>query len=88
MVRRHVRFFTRRSVECELRQAGFKVVRTHVTGRPLDVLTRDGGKVRRVGGLLDRVAVAIQPSPFAYQFLDHCETGPTPTLIYESLIAS
>jgi 2-polyprenyl-3-methyl-5-hydroxy-6-metoxy-1,4-benzoquinol methylase len=82
--RGHVRFFTRRSIERELRQAGFKVVRTQFTGLPLDVLTHDGGSARRVVGVLDRVAVAIRPTLFAYQLIYHCESSPPPMLIDES----
>jgi 2-polyprenyl-3-methyl-5-hydroxy-6-metoxy-1,4-benzoquinol methylase len=82
--RGHVRFFTRRSIERELRQAGFRVVRTQFTGLPLDVLTHDGGSARRVVGVLDRVAVAIRPTLFAYQLIYHCESSPPPMLIDES----
>jgi hypothetical protein len=79
-----VRFFTRRSIQRELRQAGFKTVRTHVTGLPLEVLSRGtgglgGGAVR----LLDRAAVAIRPTLFGYQLLYHCETSAAPVLIDE-----
>jgi glycosyltransferase involved in cell wall biosynthesis/ubiquinone/menaquinone biosynthesis C-methylase UbiE len=82
--RTHVRFFTRRSIQRELRQAGFKTVRTHVTGLPLEVLSRGtgglgGGAVR----LLDRAAVAIRPTLFGYQLLYHCETSAAPVLIDE-----
>jgi 2-polyprenyl-3-methyl-5-hydroxy-6-metoxy-1,4-benzoquinol methylase len=86
--RTHVRFFTRRMIERELRQAGFKVLRMEVTGMPLDVLARDGGKGRGVVGVLDRAAVAIRPTLFGYQFVYHCEAGEAPQLIDESLPAS
>ncbi len=82
--RSHVRFFTQRSIERELHQAGFTTVRRHCTGLPLDVLTPGSGTARRVVGMLDRAAVALRPQLFAYQFLYHCETSPAPTVIDES----
>jgi 2-polyprenyl-3-methyl-5-hydroxy-6-metoxy-1,4-benzoquinol methylase len=81
--RSHVRFFTQRSIERELHQAGFKVLRKHFTGVPLDVLTSGAGRTARGVGLLDRIAVAIRPQLFAYQFLFQCEPEAAPTLIEE-----
>jgi glycosyltransferase involved in cell wall biosynthesis len=79
--RTHVRFFTRRSIERELRKAGFTIVRTHVTGLPLEVLTPERGKIRSAIGLLDRAGVLMRPTLFGYQLVYHCETGPETTLI-------
>ncbi|HVA19028.1 MAG TPA: bifunctional glycosyltransferase/class I SAM-dependent methyltransferase, partial [Solirubrobacteraceae bacterium] len=82
--RTHVRFFTRRSIERELQRAGFNTVRTAVTGLPLEVIVRDGGKGRTLLRLLDRAAVSMRPTLFGYQFLYHCEMSPAP-VIDESL---
>jgi glycosyltransferase involved in cell wall biosynthesis len=85
--RTHVRFFTRRSIERELRQAGFKIVRMQVTGLPLDVLGRNGRKAKSVVRVLDRAAVVIRPTLFGYQFVYHCEISSTPVVVDESLPA-
>jgi 2-polyprenyl-3-methyl-5-hydroxy-6-metoxy-1,4-benzoquinol methylase len=82
--RTHIRFFTRRSIERELRRAGFRTVRSEVTGLPLDVIANDRGKGRALVSLLDRVVVAMRPTLFGYQFLYHCEMSPAPVLIDES----
>ncbi|HXR14194.1 MAG TPA: bifunctional glycosyltransferase/class I SAM-dependent methyltransferase [Solirubrobacteraceae bacterium] len=82
--RTHVRFFTRRSIERELARAGFTTVRKQVTGLPLEVIARDGGKGRTLLRLLDRAVVALRPTLFGYQFLYHCEMNPAP-VIDESL---
>jgi glycosyltransferase involved in cell wall biosynthesis len=81
--RGHVRFFTRRSIERELRDAGFKIVRTEVTGLPLDVLARDAGRSKRALRAIDRAAVALRPTLFGYQLVYHCETPPASTLVDE-----
>jgi 2-polyprenyl-3-methyl-5-hydroxy-6-metoxy-1,4-benzoquinol methylase len=73
--RTHVRFFTRRSIERELRDARFRTVRSRVTGLPFEVFSRDassGGAART----LDRAAAAIRPTLFAYQFIYLCEAPP------------
>jgi len=85
--RTHVRFFTRRSIERQLRQAGFKIMRTQVTGLPLDVLARNGRNGKRVVRVLDRAAAAIRPTLFGYQFVYHCEIGSAPVVVDESLPA-
>ena len=77
----HVHFFTRRSLERELRQAGFRTVRTQVTGLPFDVLARNGGKLTKLAKLVDRAAVTIRPTLFGYQFVYQCEASPGPVVI-------
>jgi SAM-dependent methyltransferase len=86
--RTHVHFFTRRSLERELRQAGFRTVRTQVTGLPFDVLARHGGKLAKLAKLIDRATVTIRPTLFGYQFVYQCEASPAPVVIDERLPAS
>jgi SAM-dependent methyltransferase len=69
----HVRFFTRRSFRRCLHQAGFTVLREEATGLPLEVMTGGRGPLARVARLLDRVAVGLRPTLFAYQFVCQCE---------------
>ena len=83
--RTHVHFFTRRSLERELRQAGFRTMRTRVTGRPFDVLARRGGKLAKASKQLDRAALMLRPTLFAYQFVYECEASPAPVVLDESL---
>jgi 2-polyprenyl-3-methyl-5-hydroxy-6-metoxy-1,4-benzoquinol methylase len=86
--RTHVRFFTRRSLERELRQAGFRTVRAQVTGLPFDVLARNGGRFTKMAKLIDRAAVAIRPTLFGYQFVYQCEASPAPVTTDERLLTS
>jgi len=69
----HVRFFTRRTFTKTVRGAGFEITRRKALGLPFEVLGRSGaGRARgsvRLLGSLDRAAVAIWPTMFAYQFL-------------------
>ncbi|MFK8024530.1 MAG: methyltransferase domain-containing protein [Ilumatobacter sp.] len=69
----HVRFFTRRSFERLVRDAGFNIVRRDATGLPLDVADRGsaGGTAERLGvvGTIDRATVKLRPQLFGYQFL-------------------
>jgi glycosyltransferase involved in cell wall biosynthesis len=66
----HIRFFTRRSLQRKLRNAGFSLVREEATGLPLDVLMRGrGGSVRRILDLFDRLAVTLRPTLFGYQLV-------------------
>ena len=69
----HIRFFTRRSFLRRLRRAGFAVVRSETTGLPLDVLTHENGAITRALRATDRVAVALRPTLFGYQFVFQCE---------------
>jgi len=69
----HVRFFTRKSFNRMVREAGFEIARQTPIGSPFEVLARgSAGGATRVSNLLskiDRVAVATWPTLFAYQFL-------------------
>ena len=72
------------SIERELHRAGFRTVRSEVTGLPLDVIAKDAGKGKKLVSLLDRMAVTMRPTLFGYQFLYHCEMSPAPVLVDES----
>lgn len=71
----HVRFFTRRSFERLVREAGWTIRRREAVGIPLGVVERGGesgaggGPLRRLLGRIDRAATAIRPQLFGYQFL-------------------
>ncbi|MGQ0826241.1 MAG: methyltransferase domain-containing protein [Actinomycetota bacterium] len=70
----HVRFFTRRTFAKLARESGYEVGRLRPLGLPFEVLGRGGasapaGTASRVLGRVDRVAVRVWPSMFAYQFL-------------------
>ncbi|MPY93555.1 MAG: methyltransferase domain-containing protein [Acidimicrobiia bacterium] len=77
--RTHVRFFTRRSFLHLVEGAGFTVRRQDTTGLPLEVAERGAAEEevgdaggRSSGSLLqrlDRLAVRVRPTLFAYQFL-------------------
>ena len=79
----HVRFFTRRSFLHVAKQAGFEVARSGTTALPLEVLERGtasdatGGSVRSVLQGVDRLALALRPTLFAYQFLFELTPAPT-----------
>jgi len=79
--RTHVRFFTRRTIERELRRARLRIVRSRVTGLPFDVLWPGGRRKRQVVKALDHAATVIRPTLFGYQFVYHCEasSAPAPT---------
>jgi SAM-dependent methyltransferase len=71
--RGHVRFFTRRSFERLIANAGLRVIERRTVGSPLDVLERGRssavGRVARIASTLDRAAVRARPTLFGYQFL-------------------
>ena len=78
--RDHVRFFTKRSFERVIAEAGYRVVQQRGTGLPLEVAERGAGPAAAAGhpeptglasvvGRLDRAAVALRPQLFAYQLL-------------------
>lgn len=70
----HVRFFTRRSFERLTRNAGLSPLRRHVTGLPLDALTRAPQRpLTRAVKAVDRLAVALRPTLFGYQLIYHFE---------------
>src|SRR5699024_6632867 len=65
----HVRFFTRRSFERLVRQAGWTVRRREAVGIPLGIVERGGertggGRFRALLDRLDRAAVALRPQLF------------------------
>jgi glycosyltransferase involved in cell wall biosynthesis len=69
----HVRFFTRRTFAKLARDADFEIVRKRALGLPFEVLGRGGRtgarRATRVASGIDRVAVAVWPTLFGYQFL-------------------
>ncbi len=78
--RDHVRFFTKRSFERVIAEAGYRVVQQRGTGLPLEVAERGADPAAAAGhpepaglasvvGRLDRAAVALRPQLFAYQLL-------------------
>ncbi|MFW5471552.1 bifunctional glycosyltransferase/class I SAM-dependent methyltransferase [Knoellia sp. CPCC 206435] len=71
--RGHVRFFTRRSFERLISDAGLRIVERRTVGSPIDVLERGGsplgGRLARALSAVDRVAVRARPTLFGYQFL-------------------
>ena len=73
--RGHVRFFTARSFERLVREAGFRVSDRQTTGIPLEIVDRGasagdtGGKLRSALGRLDAGAARRWPSLFAYQYV-------------------
>jgi 2-polyprenyl-3-methyl-5-hydroxy-6-metoxy-1,4-benzoquinol methylase len=79
--RGHVRFFTRRSFRMLLRDAGFSITRLETTGLPVEVLTRGGGRAVRTLRRLDRLAVAMRPTLFGYQFVCQCERVSRPSVV-------
>jgi predicted TPR repeat methyltransferase len=77
----HVRFFTRRSFRRLLRDTGFSIMRLEATGLPIEVLTRGGGRAIRALRSLDRLAVALRPTLFGYQFVCQCEPVARPSIV-------
>ena len=69
----HVRFFTRRTFAKLARESGYSIARQRPLGLPFEVLGRggksDAGSASRVLARVDRVAVQVWPTMFAYQFL-------------------
>ena len=71
--RGHVRFFTRRSFERLIANAGLRIVERRTVGSPLDVLERGRnplvGRAAHYTSTVDRAAVRVWPTLFGYQFL-------------------
>jgi glycosyltransferase involved in cell wall biosynthesis len=70
----HIRFFTRRSFEHLIDDAGLVVLRREATGLPFDVAKRGSGddaESAKVGvlGTIDKLSVSLRPQLFGYQFL-------------------
>jgi len=77
---RHIRFFTRRSIERAFARAGLGVRRREAVGAPVEVLRRGRpDAARRPGPVLrslhgvDALGVGLRPTLFAYQFLYELE---------------
>lgn len=78
----HYRFFTRKSLDRMLRNAGFEVRRRTEVGLPFDVLSGESkGGFARLLRVLDRVSVSLRPTLFAYQFVIHLENPEAPGVI-------
>lgn len=80
----HYRFFTRKSLNRLLRNAGFEVRRHSEVGLPFAVLAPDSGSTSartRLVRALDRVSVSVRPTLFAYQFVLHLEQAPAGDLV-------
>ncbi|HET6818437.1 MAG TPA: bifunctional glycosyltransferase/class I SAM-dependent methyltransferase [Mycobacteriales bacterium] len=76
--RTHYRFFTRKSVERLIRDAGFEVRRRAYTGLPFAALSADkNSALRRAVHVIDRLLVSLRPTVFAYQFVLHLELPTT-----------
>lgn len=85
----HLRFFTWRSFAGLAYRAGWLVDDRRVTGLPLEILERDGGRgVRGSAGnavrLLDGRARALWPSLFAYQYVARLTRDPARLTAEES----
>jgi len=87
----HYRFFTRRSLERLLTNAGFEVRRRRASGLPLDALSSKApknsrGRAVRALQALDRLSVAVRPTLFAYQFVLHLEQRSAPEVVRQGLV--
>ena len=74
----HVRFFTRASFERLVARSGLRVRRRSTTGLPVEVAERGGAAdspapAESVVARVDRLAVALWPTLFGYQFLYELE---------------
>ena len=80
--RTHYRFFTRKSLDRVVRNAGFEVRRRREVGLPFEVLSGENKSLfARVLRALDRFLVSLRPTLFAYQFVLHLETPGGPSLV-------
>jgi len=78
----HYRFFTRKSLARMVQRAGFEIRRHREVGLPFDVLSGDGGSVpTRVLRSVDKVAVSLRPTLFAYQFVWHLQRPSAPSVL-------
>jgi 2-polyprenyl-3-methyl-5-hydroxy-6-metoxy-1,4-benzoquinol methylase len=85
----HYRFFTRKSLDRMLRNAGFEVRRRSEVGLPFDVLASDDDRVStRILRGLDRLSVSLRPTLFAYQFVLHLEQSPAPDLVTRDTVVA
>jgi 2-polyprenyl-3-methyl-5-hydroxy-6-metoxy-1,4-benzoquinol methylase len=66
----HLRFFTKRTIERSVREAGFEIRRRAVTGLPMAALSQKWSRSSwNIAGRVDRTAAALRPQLFAYQLL-------------------
>jgi SAM-dependent methyltransferase len=78
----HYRFFTRKSLARMVQRAGFEIRRHREVGLPFDVLSGDGGSVpTRLLRSVDKVAVSLRPTLFAYQFVWHLQRPSAPSVL-------
>ena len=73
---RHVRFFTRKSLNRLIAKNGFSIRRETTVGMPLDVTERGGPKPSRISravGLVERTGLKMAPNLFGYQLLVELE---------------
>ncbi|MFM8971297.1 MAG: class I SAM-dependent methyltransferase, partial [Actinomycetota bacterium] len=77
--RTHLRFFTRNSFERLIESRGLRVKRRQYVGLPLEVLDRGGrtnhtgGKAGSIAKTVDKLALELRPTLFAYQFVYELE---------------
>jgi hypothetical protein len=65
-----------------VQRAGFEIRRHREVGLPFDVLSGDGGSVpTRVLRSVDKVAVSLRPTLFAYQFVWHLQRPSAPSVL-------
>lgn len=74
----HVRFFTRRSLLRTVKKNGFRILRTEMTGLPVDVVAGERSLVKRLVLAIDSWLVRMRPTLFAYQFVIEIEKVPPP----------
>jgi SAM-dependent methyltransferase len=69
--RGHIRLFTRRGILARLRQAHFAVKSLGTTGIPTELLISNAA-AQRAASAVGRLAVAVWPTLFGYQFVLLC----------------
>ncbi len=94
----HVRFFTRKSFERIIANAGFRPRRTASVGVPLEAANRSQGAATKpkqgIAGHVQRIAVEAWPTMFGFQFLFELEPSiqkskvTTPVAAEESVSSS
>ena len=73
---RHVRFFTRKSLNRLISKNGFSIRREATVGMPLDVTERGGPKPSRISrtvGVIERTGLKMAPNLFGYQLVVELE---------------
>jgi 2-polyprenyl-3-methyl-5-hydroxy-6-metoxy-1,4-benzoquinol methylase len=87
--RTHYRFFTRKSLDRIVRNAGFAIRRRREVGLPFEVLSAEHGTLgARFLRALDRFLVSLRPTLFAYQFVLQLENPAGPALVTRERSAS